>query len=122
VARASVRKGSTRRRGREAAGSAGERGWTFLSNHGHVLVYLARHPEARMRDVADLVGITERAVQRIVADLEQAGYMERVRLGRRNHYTVRDDLPLRHPLEQHQRISSLLVLGKPGVRGKLRDA
>jgi DNA-binding MarR family transcriptional regulator len=116
VARAATRQG-TRRKRADRRDPAGERTWTFLSNHGHVLVYLARHPEARMRDVAELVGITERAVQRIVADLEQAGYVERVRLGRRNHYTVRGDLPLRHPLEQHQRVASLLVLGKPGGGG-----
>lgn len=68
----------------------------------------------RMRDAAHLVGITERAVQRIVADLEEAGYIERIRHGRRNRYEVRDHLPLRHPIERHERVSSLiaLVLGR----------
>lgn len=84
--------------------------WTFLTNHAHVLLCIAREPEVRMRDVAKLVGITERAVQRIVADLETAGYIERSRHGRRNRYEVRQDLPLRHPIEEHQRVSSLIAL------------
>ena len=87
-----------------------EPAWTFLTNHAHVLLCIAREPEVRMRDVAHLVGITERAVQRIVADLEQAGYVERIRNGRRNHYEVRADLPLRHPIERHERVSSLITL------------
>jgi predicted ArsR family transcriptional regulator len=82
--------------------------WTFLTNHAHVLLCLAREPEVRMRDIANLVGITERAVQRIVADLERAGHLARVRQGRRNRYQLRDDLPLRHPIEEHVRISALI--------------
>jgi len=85
-------------------------GWTFLTNHAHVLLCLAQDPEARMRDVAQLVGITERAVQRIVADLEQAGYLERTRQGRRNRYEVRTHLPLRHPVEQHRHVDALVQL------------
>ena len=84
--------------------------WTFLTNHAHVLLCIAREPEVRMREVAELVGITERAVQRIVSDLEEAGYLERIRQGRRNAYTVRGDLPLRHPVERHERIATLLAL------------
>lgn len=87
-----------------------EAAWTFLTNHAHVLLCIAREPEARMRDVADLVGITERAVQRIVADLEEGGYLERIRQGRRNRYQVRDHLPLRHPIERHEQVSSLIAL------------
>ena len=83
--------------------------WTFLSNHAHVLLCLAREPDARMRDVAVLVGITERAVQRIVADLEEVGYLGRTRHGRRNRYKVQADLPLRHPIERHQRVSALIA-------------
>jgi len=64
----------------------------------------------RMRDVATFVGITERAVQRIVADLEEAGYLVRIRQGRRNRYEVREDLPLRHPIERHKRVSALITL------------
>jgi predicted transcriptional regulator len=70
--------------------------WTFLSNHGHVLVSLARDPDARTRDVAEAVGITERAVQQIVHDLVEQGYLEKIRVGRRNHYTVVRGAHLRH--------------------------
>jgi DNA-binding transcriptional ArsR family regulator len=82
--------------------------WTFLSNHGHVLVCLARDPVARLRDVARNVGITERAVQRIVSDLEQAGVLTRHREGRRNRYSLHGELPLRHPVEAHTTVSALL--------------
>ena len=82
--------------------------WTFLTNHAHVLLCLAQEPERRMREVAALVGITERAVQRIIADLEEAGYLDRIREGRRNRYEVRADLPMRHPVEQHRQVSALL--------------
>ncbi len=94
------------------------RHWTFLSNHGHVLVCLARDPEARLRDVALAVGITERAVQKIVSDLEEAGVVERVREGRRNRYRLFLDRPLRHPIEAHRTVGSLLamVLDEPTVR------
>lgn len=85
------------------------RGWTFLSNHGHVLVALARDPTVRMRDVAVQVGITERAVQLIVHDLSRAGYVTVERVGRRNHYAVDDRLPLRHDLERSTRIKDLLA-------------
>lgn len=63
-----------------------------------------------MRDIAEKVGIAERAVQRIIGDLEDAGYVQRVRTGRRNRYKVRKSLPLRHPVEKHQRVSALLKL------------
>jgi hypothetical protein len=82
--------------------------WTFLTNHAHVLLCLSSEPEVRMRDVADSVGITERAVQRIIAELEEAGHIARVRRGRRNHYEVRGELPLRHPIERHVRVSALI--------------
>ena len=75
-------------------------GWTFLTNHTHVLVCLLRNPETRLRDVAIQVGITERAVQRIVAELEQAEVITREKDGRRNRYTINTQTPLRHPLEQ----------------------
>lgn len=87
-------------------------GWTFLTNHAHVLICVAADPEARVRDVAELVGITERAVQRILADLETDGYLERGRAGRRNHYEVRGRLPLRHPLEEHRTVADVMRLGK----------
>ena len=85
-------------------------GWTFLSNHAHVLLLIAKEPEIRLRDVATQVGITERAVQRIVADLEAGSYIERERVGRRNRYKVHRELPLRHPIEAHRKISSLISL------------
>ncbi len=92
--------------------------WTFLTNHAHVLLCVARQPEVRMRDVAGLVGVTERSVQRILADLEEAGFISRVHQGRRNHYEVHADLPLRHPAEQHQQVSALLwlLIGEPGSK------
>ncbi len=82
--------------------------WTFLTNHSHVLICLAGEPDLRLRDVADRVGITERAVQRIVADLEEAGVLTRSRDGRRNRYEVHIEQPLRHPIESHRKISDLL--------------
>lgn len=89
-------------------------GWTFLTNHGHVLLCLVEDPKARMREVAIRVGITERAVQRIVAELEEAGYISRRREGRANRYIVHKDLFLRHPIESHCTIAELtrMVIGK----------
>jgi DNA-binding MarR family transcriptional regulator len=94
----------------DAVASATARQWTFLSNHGHVLVCLATSPECRLRDVAQRVGITERAVQKIICDLESAGAIERSRQGRRNAYVLHLDVPLRHPLESHRTIGSLVDL------------
>jgi len=85
-------------------------GWTFLTNHGHVLICLAREPEMRLRDVALQVAITERAVQRIVADLEEARVITRRRDGRRNAYEINFAAPLRHDLEAHRTIRDLLDL------------
>ncbi len=106
-------------------GPAAEAGrhWTFLSNHGHVLICLARDPEARLRDVALSVGITERAVQKIVSDLEEAGVVERVRDGRRNRYRLFPDKPLRHPIEAHRTVGALLgmILNPVTVR-RLTDS
>lgn len=87
-------------------------GWTFLSNHAHVLLCIAEDAEVRLRDVAVRVGITERAVQKIVADLEQAGVITRTRDGRRNHYSIDDTRPLRHPIEQHRTVHALIDLLK----------
>jgi len=97
--------------GRQPVGrpdAAGKTTWTFLSNHTHVLVCLALDPHQVLREVASQVGITERAVQRIVAELEQAGVLERERDGRRNHYRLNLDARLRHPLEQHCSVGDLL--------------
>ena len=84
--------------------------WTFLTNHAHVLLCLSKDSEARVRDIATLVGITERAVHRILGDLEQGGYLRREREGRRNHYEIRRDLPLRHPIERHCPVAALIKL------------
>lgn len=87
---------------------SGSSAWTFLSNYAHVLVCLARDPEMRLRDVADEVGITERAVQRIVRELEVAGVLKRSRRGRRNYYEIVSNVPLRHALEAHCTVGQLL--------------
>lgn len=97
--------------------------WTFLSNHGRVLLVIAEDPDVRLRDVAESVGITERAVQMIVADLEETGYLSRHRVGRRNHYVVNADRHFRHPHEADHRIGELLdlfdikVAGAPAASG-----
>ena len=85
-----------------------ELSWTFLTNHAHVLLAIAAEPEIRIRDIASEVGITERAAHRIVSELEDAGYLQVTKVGRRNEYRVRHDLPLRHPSEQHHQIGKLL--------------
>lgn len=70
--------------------------WMLLSNHGHVLLYVDQYPDARLREIAASIGITERAAHKIVTELEEAGYVSRERVGRRNHYEVHRDAPLRH--------------------------
>jgi predicted ArsR family transcriptional regulator len=82
--------------------------WLFLSNHGNVLLCIARDPDARTRDIAELVGITERAAQRIVADLIAEGYVERTKVGRRNRYQINRHGHLRHPLFQDFEIGPLV--------------
>ena len=97
-------------RTRGTTAEAAPAAWTFFSNHAHVLFCLAADPGMLLRDVAVQVGITERAVQRIVADLEAAGVLERVREGRRNRYKVDPRVSLRHPVEAHRNIGDLLAL------------
>ena len=89
--------------------------WTYLSNHGHVLVALSRDPDVRLRDVAAQVGITERAVQGIVADLVTAGHVVKEKSGRRNTYRVRRQATFRHPLESGVSLGSFLDLVNSGV-------
>ena len=84
--------------------------WTLLTGHGHVLVEIARDPEARMRDIAVAAGITERTAQVIVADLEAAGYITRTRTGRRTRYTVNPDSLFRHPAQEGHRVGPFLAL------------
>lgn len=83
-------------------------GWTFLTNHSHVLICLALEPDMLLREVAQKVGITERAVQKIVLELEEGGVLVRERVGRRNHYTIKEGLALRHPVEGHRHVRDLL--------------
>lgn len=94
--------------------------WTFLTNHGHVLICLAQSPELRLRDVALRVGVTERAVQRIVAELEEGGYLTRRRAGRQNEYEIAQDQPMRHPVEAHQTVRALIAMAahRPAPAGK----
>jgi len=89
-------------------------GWTFLTNHAHVLVCLAAEPRATLRRFANDVGITERATQRIVADLVAAGVLKRYREGRRNRYEINTGAPLRHPLEQHRSVGELIAMARSG--------
>jgi hypothetical protein len=87
--------------------------WTFLSNHTHVLHCIFLWPDIRIRDIAAKVLITERAVQRIVVELERGGYLRRERVGRQNHYRLKPGLHLRHPLERHVEIGRLLAVLQP---------
>ena len=84
--------------------------WTLLTGHGHVLVEIARDPEARVRDIAAAASITERTAQAIVADLEAAGYITRARTGRRVQYTVNRDSLFRHPAQEGHRVGPFLAL------------
>jgi hypothetical protein len=91
--------------------------WTLLTGHGHVLVEIARSPTARIRDISDVVGLTERTVQVIVADLEAAGYLTRTRTGRRTRYSVNRDNLFRHTAQEGLRIGpflDLLIEAGPG--------
>jgi len=84
--------------------------WTFLTNHAHVLILLDADSDIVLREVAARVGITERAVQRIIQDLEDSGFIRRERVGRQNRYRVLKTQPLRHPIEAHRKIGDLLRL------------
>lgn len=86
--------------------------WTFLTNHAHVLLCIAENPEFRLRDIADVVGITERAVHRIVSDLTEAGYVDVQRDGRCNVYATHPEKNLRHPIEAHCQVADLIGLIK----------
>lgn len=90
--------------------SESSRGWTFVTNHTQVLLCIARDPGIRLREVAADIGITERAVQRIVAELVDAGFLERRRVGRRNQYVVHRAVEMRHPAQSGQDIGALLDL------------
>jgi len=83
--------------------------WTFLANHSHVLLCIAKQPDIRLSEVADLVGIGERSVHRIVHDLESAGYLQVMKEGRRNVYRIDLDQPLRHPLEADHHVRAIVT-------------
>lgn len=87
--------------------------WTYLTNHAHIVVLLDRDPEARVRDLAEAVGITERGVSRILGELAEAGVIVRERRGRRNVYRIRRRTRLRHPIEAHRTVGDLLRLVSP---------
>jgi DNA-binding MarR family transcriptional regulator len=94
---------------KDEAASAGAR-WTFLTNHTHVLAVLHSDPQLVLRQVAVRVGITERAVQRIIQELEEGGFITREKVGRQNRYKVLSNQSLRHPIEAHRNIGDLLRL------------
>lgn len=90
-------------------------GWTFVTHHARILAMILRDPEIRLRDLAESCQVTERAAQAIVGDLEHAGYLTRVRHGRRNHYEVMPGTLFRHPAEGHREVANLLnLLADPG--------
>jgi DNA-binding transcriptional ArsR family regulator len=84
-------------------------GWVFLTSHGFVLLEVARAPDATVREIAERVGLTERQAHRVLADLVDAGYVERRRVGRRNHYRVDESVPMRHPIVADRRVGELLA-------------
>lgn len=88
--------------------SEAENQWTFLSNHAHVLVCIANNPDVRLTQIAEMVGIRERAVHRIIHELEDAGYLSVFKDGRNNVYEIDLDRPLRHPLESHHHIRAIV--------------
>lgn len=83
--------------------------WGFVTNYAHVLVCLAADPRARLRDIAEILGVTERTAAQLVKDLERAGYLTKTRNGRRNEYEVHDELPLRHPAHRHHTVGELIT-------------
>lgn len=85
-------------------------GWTFLTNHAQVFLCIARNSRLTAKQIAAIVGITERAVQRILDDLEEAGYISRFRDGRKNYYEIHSERPMRHPAQQGRSVSDLLDL------------
>ena len=95
--------------------SNADHAWAFVTNYSHVLVCVAADPTARLRDIAETVGITERTAAQLVRDLERAGYLTKTRNGRRNQYQVHDELPLRHPQHRHHTVGELIrFLQGPG--------
>jgi DNA-binding transcriptional regulator PaaX len=98
--------------------------WRFVTNHARVLEAIGTDPTIRLRDIAREVGITERTAAQIVNDLEEAGYLTKTREGRRNHYDVHEELPLRHPQHEHRTVGELIRFleapPEPAVRQRTR--
>ncbi len=84
--------------------------WTFLSNHGHVAVQIAKHPNIKLSELAAKVGVTERHARGIVNDLREAGYVEVSKSGRRNSYRIKAAKPLRHSAESNRKLGDLLAI------------
>jgi len=101
---------------KEASGKH-DHSWAFVTNYAHVLVCVAADPDARLRDIAETVGVTERTAAQLVKDLEGAGYLTKTRHGRRNRYDVHDELPLRHPQHRHHTVGELIGFLKGPVDG-----
>ena len=101
--------------------SSSSRAWTFLTNHGHALVAIAQNPDARLRDIASAIGVTERTAQSIVEDLVEAGYLARLRRGNRNHYRLDPARPFRHPLERDHAVGGLIAILVPEGTGRPMD-
>ena len=94
----------------EHSNSPASIGWTFLTNHAHALIVISRNPDSRIREIADQIGITERAAHRIVSALVDSGYLHRYQVGRDNRYEVHADAPLRHPLESLHTVGELIEM------------
>src|SRR5919199_4624292 len=109
---------------RESSSSDDYHSWRFVTNHAHVLETIATDPTVRLRDIARIVGITERTAAQIVSDLAEAGYLTKIRDGRRNYYEVHEALPLRHPQHRHRTVGELIrfleARPAPGPRRKTR--
>jgi predicted transcriptional regulator len=103
-----------------ANGNQDGKQWRFVTNHTQVLLCIARDPDVRLRDVAEMVGITERAVQRIVADLVEAGFLQRERVGRRSRYVIDRHVEMRHPAQAGHDIGELLSLLAPDTAPERR--
>ena len=95
--------------------------WTLLTSHGRVLLLIAQNPNLRIRDLAELADITERSAQTIVTDLEEVGYIDRERIGRRNTYRINRDLPFRHPAEADHTVGELIDLFAPAPNRRVRS-
>jgi DNA-binding MarR family transcriptional regulator len=98
-----------RKQGKGGKALMKKKGWTFLTNHGRVLAYIAKHPQNTTQDTAQRAGLSIRAVQQIITDLEEGGYIARHKEGRCNRYTIHPEIPMRHRLEREHAIGDILI-------------